>query len=130
MNTAAAATTWSRRLLLTKRLYSSSSCNNGLVKPLNDNPVGYLVLPDLIKYDAGLKLQSALVARRHKITQGTLKTDVPADIVCFLEHPPTFTAGRRIRGKTEMEEEARLKSLGADYFEVRALYHSVSSPSQ
>ncbi|CAO3655565.1 unnamed protein product [Mucor hiemalis] len=104
--------------LLTKRLYSTTTCHNGLVKPLNDNPVGYLVLPELIKYDMGLQLQSKLVARRHKITQGILKTDVPADIVCFLEHPPTFTAGRRIRGKTEMEEEARLKSLGADYFET------------
>jgi lipoate-protein ligase B len=103
---------------LSRRLYSTTVCNNGLVQPLNNNPIGYLTLPGLVKYDAGLKLQKALVARRHQITRGTLKTDIPADIICFLEHPPTFTAGRRIRGKTDLDEEARLKELGADYFEV------------
>ncbi|KAI9489230.1 hypothetical protein BDB00DRAFT_771009 [Zychaea mexicana] len=42
----------------------------------------------------------------------------PADIIVFLQHPPTYTAGRRIRGKTELEEEQRLRRLGADYFET------------
>lgn len=106
------------------RFYSTTveTCNNGLVQPLNNNPIGYLTLPALVKYDTALKLQSSLVARRHQITQGTLKTDVPADIICLLQHPPTFTAGRRIRGKTEMEEEARLRKLGADYHEVNAFF--------
>lgn len=95
-----------------------SSCSNGLLKPLNQNPIGYLSLPGLIKYDKALLLQSKLVSRRHQITQGTLTTNIPADIICFLQHPPTFTAGRRIRGKTEIEEENRLKQLGADYYET------------
>ncbi|KAI9357850.1 hypothetical protein BD770DRAFT_388495 [Pilaira anomala] len=99
------------------RLYST--CSNGVLKPLNQNPIGYLSLPGLVKYDKALQLQSALVARRHHITQGLLTTTTaPADIICFLEHTPTFTAGRRIRGKTEIEEEARLRKLGADYFET------------
>ncbi|GAN08971.1 lipoyltransferase 2, mitochondrial-like [Mucor ambiguus] len=95
-----------------------ASCQGTLVKPINDKPIGYLTLPGLVKYDAALELQSYLVSRRHKITQNTLETSEPADMICFLEHPPTFTAGRRIRGKTEQEEEERLKKLGADYYET------------
>jgi hypothetical protein len=112
--------TTSFRLSAARRLYSTTSetCTAGLVKPLNNNPIGYLQLPGLVKYDTALKLQHLLVSRRHQITQKSLQTDTPADIVCLLQHPPTFTAGRRIRGKTELEEEERLKSLGADYYEV------------
>lgn len=97
---------------------AGASCQGTLVKPINDKPIGYLTLPGLVKYDAALELQSYLVSRRHKITQNTLETSEPADMICFLEHPPTFTAGRRIRGKTEQEEEERLKKLGADYYET------------
>ncbi|EPB83659.1 lipoyl(octanoyl) transferase [Mucor circinelloides 1006PhL] len=109
--------------LLDQRLsYSTAavgaSCQGTLVKPINDKPIGYLTLPGLVKYDAALELQSYLVSRRHKITQNTLETSEPADMICFLQHPPTFTAGRRIRGKTEQEEEERLKKLGADYYET------------
>ncbi|KAI8990801.1 hypothetical protein BDF20DRAFT_792668, partial [Mycotypha africana] len=68
-----------------------------------------------VKYNTGLRLQSYLVSRRHQITQQLLKDELPSDVICFLEHPPTYTAGRRIRGKTEIEEEERLKQLGADY---------------
>lgn len=96
----------------------NASCQGTLVKPINDKPIGYLTLPGLVKYDAALELQSYLVSRRHKITQNTLETSEPADMICFLQHPPTFTAGRRIRGKTEQEEEERLKKLGADYYET------------
>ncbi|KAK4515149.1 valine--tRNA ligase [Mucor velutinosus] len=95
-----------------------ASCQGTLMKPINDKPIGYLTLPGLVKYDAALELQSYLVSRRHKITQNTLETSEPADMICLLEHPPTFTAGRRIRGKTEQEEEERLKKLGADYYET------------
>lgn len=97
---------------------TTSSCQGSLVKPLNDKPIGSLILPGLVKYDTALELQSYLVSRRHRITQKTLDTSEPADIICFLEHSPTFTAGRRIRGKTELEEENRLKKLGADYYET------------
>ncbi|RCH89652.1 hypothetical protein CU098_006852 [Rhizopus stolonifer] len=100
-----------------RHFYSTIACQLKK-KPLNSQPIGYLTLPGLVKYETALKLQSYLVARRHQITQGQLVTNQPADIICFLEHPPTFTAGRRIRGKTEMDEEERLRSLGADYFET------------
>ncbi|KAI8370817.1 mitochondrial putative lipoyltransferase 2 [Choanephora cucurbitarum] len=99
------------------RTYSTVACEATTKKPLNTKPIGYLTLPGLVKYENALKLQSYLVSRRHRITQGQEITDKPADIICFLEHKPTYTAGRRIRG-TEIEEERRLRSLGADYFET------------
>lgn len=101
-----------------KRYSSSSSCTLDLVEPLNKDPIGYVRLPGYTKYDTALELQSYLVARRHRITQKSIVSQLPADIIVFLEHPPTYTAGRRIRGKTEDTEEQRLKSLGADYHET------------
>ncbi|KAG1453544.1 hypothetical protein G6F56_007544 [Rhizopus delemar] len=95
------------------RYYSSCS----IVKPLDSQPIGYLKIPKLLKYDKGLKLQSYLVARRHRLTQESDKTAL-RNVICLLEHTPTFTAGRRIRGKTEAKEEERLRALGADYFET------------
>jgi lipoyl(octanoyl) transferase len=106
------------RPLLTHLKRAYSTCQGSLVKPLNNEPIGYLTLPGLVKYETALQLQSHLVSRRHQITQNTLETSEPADVICFLEHPPTFTAGRRLRGKSELEEEQRLKHLGADYFET------------
>ncbi|KAI9267403.1 hypothetical protein BY458DRAFT_511668 [Sporodiniella umbellata] len=95
------------------RYYSSCS----IAKPIDSQPIGYLKIPKLLKYDKGLKLQSYLVSRRHRLTHESDKTNI-RNIICFLEHTPTFTAGRRIRGKTEIKEEERLKSLGADYYET------------
>lgn len=106
------------RSLLTHLKRRYSTCQGSLVKPLNSNPIGYLILPGLVKYETALQLQSHLVSRRHQITQKTLETSEPADLICFLEHPPTFTAGRRLRGKSELEEEQRLRHLGADYYET------------
>lgn len=83
----------------------------------NKRPVGFLHLP-ILKYNVALALQTHLVSRRHQITQGLLNTDAPADIVCLLQHPPTFTAGRRIRGQTDPQEAKRLNQLGADYVET------------
>ncbi|KAG1525379.1 hypothetical protein G6F52_003374 [Rhizopus delemar] len=79
------------------RHYSSCSFN---AKPINQPTIGYLKIPKLLEYDKGLKLQSYLVARRHRINQQDLKVKAP-NVICLLEHTPTFTAGRRIRGKTE-----------------------------
>jgi lipoate-protein ligase B len=107
-----------RALFLSHLKKSYSTCQGSLVKPLNNDPIGYLTLPGLVKYEKALQLQTLLVSRRHQITQNVLKTSAPADLICFLEHPPTFTAGRRLRGKSELEEEQRLKHLGADYFET------------
>lgn len=94
-----------------------STCSNVYSKPVDNRPIGYLKLPGLVPYEKGLQLQSYLVARRHRINQENANVPV-ADVICLLEHTPTFTAGRRMRGKTDIEEEKRLRALGADYFEV------------
>ncbi len=47
-----------------------------------------------------------------------------ADIVLMLQHPPTYTAGRRLRGTASGEEAKRLHQLGADYFEVHVGYRT------
>ena len=39
------------------------------------------------------------------------------DYLLLLQHPPTFTAGRRIRGSQEQEGD-RLRRLGAEYYET------------
>ncbi|RKO92051.1 hypothetical protein BDK51DRAFT_14997, partial [Blyttiomyces helicus] len=39
-------------------------------------------------------------------------------IILTLEHPPTFTAGRRIRGTVD-DEGQRLARVGAEYFETQ-----------
>ncbi|KAI8330996.1 hypothetical protein BC941DRAFT_360917 [Chlamydoabsidia padenii] len=70
-----------------------------------------------------MQLQQVLVQRRLDINK-EIKTDPslsnhkdePLDIVLMLQHTPTFTAGRRIRG--QVDEEKRLKALGADYVEA------------
>ncbi|KAG0193235.1 hypothetical protein DFQ28_006016 [Apophysomyces sp. BC1034] len=73
---------------------------------------------DPVPYDVGLKLQSFLVERRHALRNQKQVSQDPHDLICFLQHKPTYTAGRRIRGKTELEEEQRLRALGAEYFET------------
>ncbi|KAI8379652.1 lipoate-protein ligase b, partial [Radiomyces spectabilis] len=84
-------------------------------------PIGYLKFDHLIPYRQGLAIQEFLVQRRHRINQERqqgIQHEEPEDVICFLQHPPTYTAGRRIRGRTENAEEKRLRSLGADYFET------------
>ncbi|KAI9481477.1 MAG: hypothetical protein EXX96DRAFT_479961 [Benjaminiella poitrasii] len=91
-------------LILQQRFYST--CQSSIAKPINKQPIGYLVLPGLVRYEEALKLQTYLVSRHE-----------PADIICFLEHTPTYTAGRRIRDSSP-EEVERLRRLGADYYET------------
>ncbi|KAI8997536.1 hypothetical protein BDB01DRAFT_693451, partial [Pilobolus umbonatus] len=83
-------------------------------------PIGYLTFPHLITYEEGLRLQSYLVNRRHHINQQLKEGEDCSirDIICFLQHPPTYTAGRRIRGKSNEDEKKRLMGLGADYYET------------
>jgi lipoyl(octanoyl) transferase len=98
-----------------KRFYSS--CTAGLVKPINQKPIGYLVLPRFVGYQTGLEIQQHLVKRRHNINNQKTEQEID-DVICFLEHAPTFTAGRRLNGKSDQQEAQRLRSLGADYFET------------
>ena len=109
-----------RSAMLTCR-YTTASCPASSATPLQpDRPIGYVSLVDQqVAYDKGLDIQTFLVNRRHQLNrQGENNTGDPEDIIVFLQHPPTYTAGRRIRGKTELEQEQRLRRLGADYFEV------------
>lgn len=101
--------------------YTTASCPASSAAPLQpDRPIGYVSLVDQqVAYDKGLDIQTFLVNRRHQINrEGDNNTGDPEDIIVFLQHPHTYTAGRRIRGKTELEQEQRLRRLGADYFEV------------
>ncbi|KAI8084700.1 mitochondrial putative lipoyltransferase 2 [Halteromyces radiatus] len=101
---------------------STTSCIASLTQPLRSEPIGYINISRPIPYDIGLKLQQSLVQRRHELTHqlktgnSSLDKNTPLDIVLFLQHTPTFTAGRRIRG--DIQEEQRLKASGADYVET------------
>ncbi|CAO3643934.1 unnamed protein product [Cunninghamella blakesleeana] len=107
-----------------KRSYSSSSCSSSLTQPLRPNePIGYINIRKPLPYQLGLELQNLLVQRRLKLSvelkenpNGNMNTNIPLDIVCFLQHTPTYTAGRRIRGQEY--EGKRLNELGADYVET------------
>ncbi|CDS08292.1 hypothetical protein LRAMOSA02240 [Lichtheimia ramosa] len=101
--------------------YTTASCPASSATPLQpDRPIGFVSLVDQqVPYDKGLDIQTFLVNRRHQLNrQDANDTGDPEDIIVFLQHPPTYTAGRRIRGKTELEQEQRLRRLGADYFET------------
>lgn len=64
-----------------------------------------------------LKVQEQLVA--------TLKSDPSApDTLILCEHPPIYTAGKRVPQNDA--EEKRLRSLGADYHRVRMPVRAVT----
>ncbi|KAJ3162336.1 putative lipoyltransferase 2, mitochondrial [Geranomyces michiganensis] len=69
--------------------------------------VKHVVTP--VPYSAALALQDHLV---------TLRTQRRTpNILLLLQHPPTFTAGRRVRG-TDHTEGKRLRATGAEYYET------------
>ncbi|ORX44258.1 lipoyltransferase [Hesseltinella vesiculosa] len=98
----------------------TTSCAAATSRAIRSEPIGYIVLPNHVKYDTGLALQSQLVQRRHRwnaqLKQDPAQASEPLDIIVFLQHTPTFTAGRRIRGATG--EAERLNAAGADYVET------------
>lgn len=111
--------------LINKTTFSRAaytSCAASTSQPLHpDRPIGYISLvQQQIPYDVGLALQDFLVDRRHQINRNArdARDTDSENLVLFLQHPPTYTAGRRIRGKTEREQEEKLRKLGADYYEV------------
>jgi lipoate-protein ligase B len=73
-----------------------------------------------VPYGKALALQRHLVKRRHDLNHEAHDPADPTirDVLLLIQHPPTFTAGRRIKGNSEIEEEARLKALGAEYYET------------
>src|SRR5256885_934728 len=91
----------------------------------------YLYLKAPLAYSTALQLQTQLVQRRLSARQklkNNLSNTLDAiiaktDILILLEHPPTYTIGRRDRGRSAHDnsarrEEERLQALGAEYFEV------------
>ncbi|RUS28701.1 hypothetical protein BC938DRAFT_481550 [Jimgerdemannia flammicorona] len=72
-----------------------------------------------VPYTKALRLQECLVRRRidlNNTSDDERSRAGVSDLLILLEHPPTFTAGRRIKGQDE--EGTRLKVLGADYVET------------
>jgi len=65
-------------------------------------------------YSWSLALQVHLAK---KLRDAQAKGEAIPNIVLLVQHPPTFTVGRRMRG-VESNDESVLKSLGAEYFEV------------
>ncbi|KAG5462306.1 MAG: hypothetical protein BJ554DRAFT_5388 [Olpidium bornovanus] len=92
-----------------------SSCRR--VEPL-PSPLGWVYL-GRVPYRAGLALQETLVKKRLDVRDGhTGDAHFDRDVLLLLEHPPTYTAGKRLKGKVDQCESNRLRNLGADFVEV------------
>lgn len=96
----------------------STACPSSIPRAINGT-LPYLKL-GTVPYGKALALQRHLVQRRHELNNDTTSSTDSSirDILLLVEHPPTFTAGRRFKGRSELEEETRLKQLGAEYFET------------
>ncbi|KAI8823673.1 uncharacterized protein EV422DRAFT_493905 [Fimicolochytrium jonesii] len=81
---------------------------------LPSRTIAYKHIRSPVPYALGLQLQDELVAYHSRaLADGKQRHNV----LLLLEHPPTYTAGRRVRG-TEVDERRRLGALGADYHET------------
>ena|SRR6185437_10403298 len=89
-----------------------------------------LILPYIylskIQYGQALRLQNHLVQARFKPHDAIKKSlnrneYSTTDLLILLQHPHTYTTGRRDKGRTSKDEE-RLRGLGADYYEVSSIY--------
>ncbi|CAG8500998.1 1578_t:CDS:2 [Paraglomus brasilianum] len=85
-----------------------------------------LILPYIylskIQYGQALRLQNHLVQARFKPHDAIKKSlnrneYSTTDLLILLQHPHTYTTGRRDKGRTSKDEE-RLRGLGADYYET------------
>jgi lipoate-protein ligase B len=104
-------------LTMLRRVFSTA-CPSSIPRAVN-GILPYLKL-GTVPYGKALALQRHLVQRRHDLNNDTANStdSTIRDILILVEHPPTFTAGRRFKGKSELEEETRLKQLGAEYYET------------
>ncbi|TPX51402.1 lipoyl(octanoyl) transferase [Synchytrium endobioticum] len=76
-------------------------------------PPVYVRYLGLTPYPRALAIQNAILNAR--IRHDKLWKDV--NLLLLLQHPPTYTAGRRLKG-TAGTEGNRLRALGAEYYEV------------
>ncbi|KAL7752219.1 Mitochondrial translocator assembly and maintenance protein 41 [Sorochytrium milnesiophthora] len=74
-----------------------------------DSAIAYKLLPT-ISYAAGLELMERTVERKQQ-------DRFFPNVMYLLQHRPVYTAGRRIKNSVDTEG-ARLRALGADYYEV------------
>ncbi|CAG8655512.1 11871_t:CDS:2 [Acaulospora morrowiae] len=88
--------------LMARRAYSGISL-----------PVLPYIYLSQVPYAKALNLQKVLVQRRLDKNDSSLP-----NLLLLLQHPPTYTTGRRDRNKNIEAEEARLKKLGAEYFKT------------
>ncbi|OZJ03186.1 hypothetical protein BZG36_03323 [Bifiguratus adelaidae] len=93
---------------------ATSACTLASTKT-KDSVLPYMSL-GLVPYANALRLQDYMVRRRLDINRG-VRHDSVRDIVFILEHPPVYTAGKRL--KNQEDEGKRLKTLGAEFFETQ-----------
>jgi lipoate-protein ligase B len=91
---------------------------------MNSVILPYIYLPKL-SYVQALRLQNTIIQARFKARDAIKKSlngneyskIATSDLLILLQHPHTYTAGRRNKGRS-LEDEERLRGLGADYYEV------------
>ncbi len=72
----------------------------------------------IVEYAKALEIQQKLVQRLITRT----KENKPVEhTLMLLQHPPTYTVGRRTKDSLNTEG-TRLQALGAHYFEVESLF--------
>ncbi|KAI9296223.1 lipoyltransferase [Neoconidiobolus thromboides FSU 785] len=88
-----------------------------LANTLNIAPIYYKKFDKLINYSLGLKLQERLYQlRKNSIkNQDSTLPSLNNNLLLLLEHPPTFTEGKRQKNN-DIDVENKVKSLGADYY--------------
>ncbi|KAF9577692.1 hypothetical protein BGW38_006934 [Lunasporangiospora selenospora] len=104
---------------------SGEACSGTLPRP-HLAPLPFIYLRNL-PYLRSLDLQQLLVDRQIRLRQQQEQrqegSDAPKsseDLLLLVEHPPTYTNGRRNRGVKGLGEEEviRLQKLGANYVET------------
>jgi len=83
------------------------------MKNFSKKIVPYVQFRNYLPYAKGLLVQKEL-------TKST-SSNSHLNVVLLLQHPPTYTAGRRTKGTIDTEG-VRLRNLGADYFEVNFFF--------
>lgn len=84
--------------------------------------IGYskaLFIQDKIQAIRKPQLNSGASDRQSRRADPTFDTDV----ILLLQHPPTYTEGRRHKA-LDPEQENKLRGLGAEYFKVLITYAS------
>eukprot|EP00842_Homolaphlyctis_polyrhiza_P006325 jgi/Hompol1/6694/HPOL_000414-RA len=79
--------------------------------------VGLKLLGSGVPYAKALQVQNHVVKLQTSAATDSSPLSELDGVLLLLQHPPTFTGGRRVRD-TDLTEGKRLRALGADYFET------------